>query len=96
MSAVAKLSDRALAVNVDKLGELNAQIRALSKQADAIKDKLIASGYGEIEGKAYRAVISARSSVRLDSKIAKAFLSPEQIELASKVSESVSVSLYDL
>lgn len=95
MSAVIKLSDRALRDNVDKLGELNAQIKALAKQADAIKDKLVASGYSEIEGKLFRAVISVRSSSRLDSKMVKAFLSPEQIELASKVSESVAVSLYD-
>jgi hypothetical protein len=95
MSAVIKLSDRALRDNVDKLGELNAQIKALAKQADAIKDKLVASGYSEIEGKLFRAVISVRSSSRLDSKMVKAFLSAEQIELASKVSESVAVSLYD-
>ena len=95
MSAVIKLSDRALRDNVDKLGELNAQIKALSKQADAIKYKLVASGYSEIEGKLFRAVISVRSSSRLDSKMVKAFLSAEQIELASKVSESVAVSLYD-
>lgn len=96
MNAVVKLSDRALAVNVDKLGALNSEIAALKKAADAIKDKLIASGYAEIEGKAFRAVISPRESVRLDAKIAKSYLSAEQIALASKVSSSVSVSLYDL
>jgi hypothetical protein len=96
MSAVIKISDRALSVNVDKLGALNAEIRALSKAADAIKDKLIASGLSEIEGKSYRAVISPRESVRLDSKIVKSFLSPAELALASKVSKSVSVSLYDL
>ena len=96
MNVVVKLSDRALAANVDKLGEINAQIRALAKQADGIKDKLIASGFDSIEGKSFRAVIAVRSSSRLDQKLVRAFLTAEEIELATKVSESVSVSLFDL
>ena len=96
MSAVVKLSDRALADNVDRLGVLNAEIAALKAKADVIKDKLIASGYDSIEGKSYKAVISHRESVRLDSKIVKSYLSADQIALASKVSKSVSVSLYDI
>lgn len=96
MNAVVKISDRALAANVDKLGDINAQIAALKKAADAIKDKLIASGYAEIEGKSFKAVIVPKSSVRLDQKIVKGFLSIDQIAAASKISNSVSVSLYDL
>jgi hypothetical protein len=96
MSAVVKLSDRALADNVDKLGALNADLAALNKKIREIKDKLIASGYGEIEGKSYRAVISIKESVRLDPKVVRSLLSPAEVAMASKVSESVSVSLYDL
>lgn len=95
-NAVVKISDAALERNVDALGLLNAEISALKKRSDLIKDKLIASGYSEISGKKFKAVISLRSSVRLDAKAAKSFLSPSQISAASKVSESISVSLFDL
>lgn len=94
--AVVLLSDRALAANVDRLGEINAELAALNKKATEIKNKLIDSGLPEIEGRRFRAVISPKSSVRLDQKLVRAFLSPEEIKLASKVSESVSVSLFDL
>lgn len=96
MSAVIKISDAALSRNVDALGALNAELASLKKKADAIKDKLIASGYPEIFGKSYKAVIVAKSSVRLDSKLVKAKLSPADIAACSKASESISVSLFDL
>ena len=96
MSAVIQLSERALAANVDKLGAINAQLAALNAKAREIKDKLIASGFGEIEGKQYRAVISVKESVRLDSKLVKAKLSPIDLAACMKAVESVSVSLYDL
>ena len=96
MSAVVKLSDAALSANVDRLGVLNAEIADLKKKADAIKDKLIASGESEVFGKAYKAVIVAKSSVKLDSKKAKALLSAKQIADCSKLIDSISVSLYDI
>ncbi len=96
MNAVVKISDRALVANVDALGALNAELAALKRKADAIKDKLIASGYSEISGKSYRAVIVPKVSVRLDSKLVKAKLSAADIAACSKSSESISVSLYDL
>ena len=98
MSAVIKLSDRALAANVDKLGAINAQLAALKKQADEIKAKLINSGYDEVDGKSFKAVIVRKDgSLLLDSKKAKGFLSAAQIAACEKRgSPSVSVSLYDL
>lgn len=93
---VTKISDAALKANVDKLGELNAIIAAAKKKADAIKDKLIDSGYGEIEGKLFKAVIVAKTTVRLDTKLAKTYLTPAEIAACSKSSDSVSVTLYDL
>ena len=95
-SSVVKISDAALSKNVDALGLLNAEISALKKRSDLIKDKLIASGYPEIFGKSFKAVIVAKSSVRLDSKLVRAKLSPADIAACSKVSESISVSLFDL
>lgn len=98
MSAVIKLSDRALAANVDKLGAINAQIRALQAKASEIKSKLICSGLDEIEGKLFKAVIVEKSgSILFDSKKAKGFLSAAQIAACEKRgAASVSVSLYDL
>jgi len=96
MSAVLKISDAALSRNVDALGALNAELAGLKKKADAIKDKLVASGYAEISGKLYRAVIIPKVSVRLDSKLVKSKLSAADIAACSKSSESVSVALYDL
>ena len=96
MSAVVKFSAAALSKKVDALGALNAEIAALKKKADKLKDDLIAAGEPEILGKSFKAVVVLKSSVRLDPKIARGFLSPAEIAAASKVSESVSVSLFDL
>ena len=95
-ATVTRLSDRALADNVDRLGAINAEIARLKARADEIKDKLIAAGTGEIEGKHYRAVISPREVTRLDTKIVRSFLTPAEIIAASKTTSSVNVTLYDL
>jgi len=95
-ATITRLSDRALSDNVDRLGAINAEIAALKTRADDIKAKLIDSGRAEIEGKAYRAVISTRDTVRLDSKIVRGFLTPAEIAAASRVSTSTNVTLYDL
>lgn len=99
MSAVlssSPVSMRKLVAKVDALGELNARIAELSAEAEAIKGALKASGHEEIVGKRYRAVISERESVKLDTALVKAALSPAQIAACSKVSKSVSLCLYDL
>ena len=95
-ATVTRLSERALADNVDRLGDINAEISRLKDRADEIKDKLIAAGAGEIEGKHYRAVISPREVTRLDTKIVRSFLTPAEIIAASKTSSTVTVTLYDL
>jgi len=95
-ATVTRLSDRALADNVDRLGDLNAEISRLKERTDEIKNKLIAAGAGEIEGKRYRAVISSRETVRLDPKVVRGFLTATEILAATKTTSSVSVTLYDL
>jgi hypothetical protein len=95
-NAVIKISDAALSANVDKLGGINAELAALKKKADAIKDKLLASGYSEICGKSYKAVISVKDGVKLNSKLVKATLSPAQIKACSLPYSSTTVTLYDL
>ncbi len=96
MSAVISLSVRSLTKAVDQLGSLNAQISVLAKQADAIKATLKASGYDEIKGKVFRAVISTKTTARLDSKLVKGVLTPRQIDDCTVESTSTSISLYDL
>ena len=97
-NVVIKISDAALAANVDKLGALSAELAILNKKAKDIKDKLIASGYDEISGKLFKAVIVAKGgSILFDAKKAKSLLSAEAIAACEKVgAPSVSVSLYDL
>jgi hypothetical protein len=81
---------------VDQLGALNAQISALNQQAEAIKKILRDSGAGEYRGEVFRAVVSERSSSRIDSTKVRKILTDEQLaEVVSEV-RSTSVSLFDL
>jgi hypothetical protein len=81
---------------VDKLGLLNAQLSKLNAEAEIIKAQIKATGMTEIVGTMYRAVISTRDTMRLDSALVKGKLSPADIMACTKASRSVSVSLYDL
>jgi uncharacterized protein (UPF0335 family) len=97
-NAVIKISDAALAANVDKLGALDAELAVLNKKVKEIKAKLIASGYDSFEGKLFKAVIVKKpGSILFDAKAAKALLSAEAAAACEKFgAPSVSVSLYDL
>jgi len=81
---------------VDELGALNAQISLLNKQADVLKASLKASGFDEVVGKVYRAVISTKTTARLDTKLVKGLLTPRQIDDCTVEGTSTSISLYDL
>lgn len=83
-------------LDIEKLAELNADIAELTKKAEAIKVKLKAAGPGTYEGGWFKAVVSERISERLDSSMVRKLLAPAAIELATKRSTSLSVSLYDL
>lgn len=96
MTAVVSPSVRTLTKYVDQLGALNAQISHLNKQADVLKAALKGSGYDEIVGKAYRAVVSTKTTARLDSKLVKGCLTPRQIDDCTVEGTSTSISLYDL
>lgn len=82
--------------DIEKLAELNATIAELSKKAEAIKVKLKAAGPGTYEGKAFKAVVAEREAERLDTAMVRKLLAPAALELATKRSTSLSVSLYDL
>lgn len=96
MTAVATRTAKKLAATVDKLGELNARIASLTKQADAMKAELKGSGLTEIAGTTFRAVISTKTTARLDTKLVRNLLTPRQVDACTVESTSTSISLYDL
>jgi len=86
----------ALCAKVDTLAALNAQIAALPAQATEIKDELKASGYAEIFGDHYKAVIVTKTTCSLDVKKVRKLLTPAQVDLCSVDRVSTSISLFDL
>jgi hypothetical protein len=81
---------------VDELGAVNAQIAVLQRQADDLKATLKASGYDEVIGTTFRAVISTKTTARLDSKLVRKILTPTEVDECTVESTSTSISLYDL
>jgi len=99
MSAVATrpaLSVKRLVTMVDDLGELNARISLLVNQADALKKSLKTSGYDEVIGTRFRAVVSTRTTARIDTELVRGILSPAEVDACTVESTSTSISLYDL
>lgn len=82
--------------DIDKLAALNSEIAALVTKADAIKAKLKEAGLGTYIGKTHKAVVSESETERLDTATVRKLLAPAAIELATRRSHSVRVSLYDL
>lgn len=95
-AATVKLSTRKLSNMVDKLGTLNAQISALQKQANELKDTLKSSGLEDINGTMYRAKIVTKTTARIDTSAVREFLTPMQVDACTVESTSTSISLYDL
>lgn len=96
VTAPTSLSARRLTKMVDDLGGLNAQISLLTRKADELKASLKASGYEEVLGNSYRAVISTKETARLDTKLVREVLTPRQVDDCTVLSTSTSISLYDL
>lgn len=63
----------------DQLGNLEAQIAGLKKQADAIKKELISRGAGAYEGALFRSVVTIGESSRLNMDAVREKLSPQFI-----------------
>jgi hypothetical protein len=96
VTAPSALSVRRLSKLVDELGALNAQISLLTRKADECKKTLKASGYDEVLGQSFRAVIVTKTTARIDTAAARGFLTPYQLDVCTKESTSTSISLYDL
>ena len=93
---MSKVTVSSLCATVDALGALNGQIKALTVQADAFKKTLKASGYDVVEGDTFKAVITTKTSARLDTALVRGILSPAQIDECTVESTSTSTSLFDL
>lgn len=86
---------RRLTAQVDKLGELNAQIAELQDLADTIKNELKASGFDVIEGTLFKCAISTVVRSTLNSGRVKAMLSPAQIAACTDITQSVRLVVFD-
>jgi hypothetical protein len=80
-----------LALIVDELGMLKAQIAALTEREKVLKDTLTASGYAEIDGSHYRASVTWSERATLDSAAVRALLTDEQVRQCTKVTEFMAV-----
>ena len=70
----------------DRYASLKAEADAIAKQISTLRDEILADGAELYRGsKAWLVVSLIEDSTLLDSEIAKKYLTPEQIQFASKV-----------
>lgn len=94
MSAVIKpLTLARTSKMVDMAGQLDEDIKRLQEQLGEIKEALKLLGPGTYRGKLFKTTVSVESSTRLDSAIVKGMLTPAQVAIASKTSESTIVRI---
>jgi hypothetical protein len=97
-----KPNDLALASSVNRLAQVNAELKALNDEAKALKEVLIASGVEVISSDAYKAVVKfSEPAPSVDYKKVVELLAVEVpkriINKATKVrAPYYSVALYDL
>jgi hypothetical protein len=95
-NTVSQISVRRLVNMVDKLGDINAQIAKLQDEADEMKKALKTSGYTDVVGSRYRAVISTSTRHLLDREMVATFLSPEHMDMCTKDSTSTKLEIKGL
>lgn len=76
---------------VDELGELKAQISKLCAREKQLKDILIQSNQPEIDGELFRATVSVSDRESLDSFMVRQFLTHDEVQECTKVSQVVTV-----
>lgn len=97
MSAVTNPSTALrLAGLVDTLGNINAEIALLERQAKAIKAELTCSGESVIEGSMFRAAISVAERLSLDTKAATSLLESIGMQPPMKSALVTTVRMSDL
>lgn len=68
-----------LAALADRFGTIKAQIEALTRDLDAVKAEIKATGREEIVGSQYIAKVVLQERSSLDQKLVKALLTDEQV-----------------
>lgn len=81
---------------VDTLGALNAQISALSAEAEAIKAKFKESGQSEVIGTLFKVVVSTQNRSTLVADKVRALLTPDEVAACTKTTESKTLTVYGL
>lgn len=78
--------------DIDNLGALLADISRLTKQADAIKDRIKDSKKAVIEGELFRAVLVKQERTTYDPRKVELILG-DKVSLVEKVTEVTSVKV---
>lgn len=94
--AKAKKKAESLPQLVDTLGALNAQISALSAEAEKIKATLKDAGKSEILGNLFKVVVAEGTRQTLVADKVRKLLTPEQIETCTKTTHTKSLTVYGL
>lgn len=76
---------------VDELGELKAEISKLVEKEKQLKSLLIQSNQKEINGDLFRVTVSVTDRESLDSELVRQYLTHEEIQECTKISQVVTV-----
>ena len=79
--------------NIDRLGELLAQIADLTREAETIKATLREMGDGAYEGDLFRATVSVSERETLDMKAVREHLSRQFIQAHTNVTPVTTVKV---
>ena len=78
---------------VDEYAVVKAQIEALTKREKELKAAILAEGKFEVEGEKFAIKISMFEQSRLDTAVAKSFLTEAQIAEATKMSTASRITV---
>lgn len=78
---------------VDEYAVVKAQLEALTKREKELKAAILAEGKFDVEGEKFDAKVTLVEQRRLDTGIAKGFLTEAQIAEATKVVEFATIKI---
>lgn len=80
----------------DQIGQLDAQIKALTEQLDALKEQAKASGLDEIEGRIFKVSIGKSIRASLDTASIKKELGQQWYDDRCKLAEVTTIRIKPL
>lgn len=80
----------------DQIGQLDAQIKALTEQLEALKEQAKASGLNEIEGRIFKVSIGKSIRSSLDTKAVKEELGQKWYDDHCKLAEVTTIRVKPL